>query len=257
MAEALHLAREVFGEHRQTPAVLADAHAFPTDATRHIALQWDFIQSVNARLVRAQAARQNAMVYTFAANDVTIPGTNPLPPDERRILRHHPNPNNTGGRPGVLSVCTGMRVELTEKLGAILKATAGTVEHVLLHPNEDMEWCAEGSAQRRDGEVVLRHLPSLLVHLDGYADGPIPGHPDLALLEPTSGHRFTWRWQTQRTLRSKVERYQLPLLPTWGLTPYTAQGMTADWALLHVERSANEPMKEWWYTRLIVVAVAQ
>ena len=129
----------------------------------------------------------------------------------------------------MLSVCTGMRVELTEKLGAILKATAGTVKHVLLHPNEDMQWCAKGSAQRRDGEVVLRYLPSLLVYLDGYADGSIPGHPDLALLEPTSSHRITWRWQTQRTLRSSVERYQLERVDEGVVVHQTSRSSIITW----------------------------
>ena len=85
----------------------------------------------------------------------------------------------------MLAVFVGMRVELSEKLGTLLKSTPGVIEHVLLHPREDMGWCVDGSPQRRDGEVVLRYLPSLLVRLDGYADGPIPGRPDLALLEPS------------------------------------------------------------------------
>eukprot|EP00662_Eupelagonemidae_sp_cell21_P033465 gene33465-8181_t len=162
--EAVHLAHEVFGEHRQTPA-----------DTRHIAIQWDFIQGLNARLVRTLAARQDPvqMVYTFAAHDVELPGATPFTPDERRILRHHPNPNKTAGRPGVLSVFAGLHVELTEK-------------------KEDMGWTADGSPERRDGEV-------------------------------------------------------LPLLPTSGLTPYTAQGLTADWALLHVDRVARESIYSWWY----------
>eukprot|EP00662_Eupelagonemidae_sp_cell21_P017881 gene17881-29664_t len=180
MKEAVHLARQVFGEHRQTPAVLADPHAFPADATRHIAIQWDFIQ-------RSDPVQ---MVYTFAAHDVELPGSTPLTPDERRILRHHPNPNKTAGRLGVLSVFAGLHVELTEKVGGILKATPGVVEH------------------RRDGEVVLRYnpllcLPSLLVRLAGYADGPIPERPDLLLLEPTRSHSFRWDWKTQRQLNSK------------------------------------------------------
>ena len=99
VAAALHLAREVFGDHRQTPAVLADPDAFPVDTTRHICIEWDFIQGLTARLVRTLAARQEpaAMVYTFAAHDESTTAATPLTPDERRALRHPANPTPTGG----------------------------------------------------------------------------------------------------------------------------------------------------------------
>jgi len=245
---ALSVAREVFGEHRHTPRVLADAHAFPIEDTHHIAILWDFIQSINSRIVRGQAAQRKPaeMVYTFAAYDACAGGT-PLTPDELRVLRHHANPNNTGSRVGVLSIFEGMKVELSTKLGRVLKSAEGVIEHVIFHQNEDMAWRADGSPQRRDGEVILRHIPSLLVKLKGHEGGPIPGRPDLVLVEPSRSHQFKWEWKTQRPLASKVTRDQLALLPRSGLTPYTAQGLTADWALLHVERAQRESIYEWWY----------
>jgi len=254
--EALGVAREVFGEHRQTPAVLSeDAHAFPVEdrddpkrSTRHIAILWDFIQGINARVVRMQAAQRKPpeMVYTIAAYDACS-GGHPLTPDELRVLRHHPNPNNTGSRMGVLSIFEGMRVELSTKLDRLLKSSAGTIKHVILHPSENTAWRKENSPQLRDGEVVLCHIPSLLVQLDDHEGGPIKGHPGLVLLEPTRSQKFKWDWKTQRTLSSKVTRDQIALLPTSGLTPYTAQGLTAEWALLHVERAQRESIYEWWY----------
>lgn len=80
-----------------------------------------------------------------------------------------------------------------------------------------------------------------------YTDGPIPGRPDLFLLEPSRSHSFKWEWKTQRTLRSDVLRCQLPVVSTLGMTPYTAQGLTAEWVLLHVARSSRESISSWWY----------
>lgn len=81
-----------------------------------------------------------------------------------------------------------------------------------------------------------------------YADGPIPGRPDLFLLEPSRCRSsFRWDWKTQRSLRSDVLRCQLPVVSTLGMTPYTAQGVTADWVLLHVARSARESTSSYWY----------
>ena len=68
----------------------------------------------------------------------------------------------------MLAVYEGMSVELTERLGGVLKNTPGVVEHVLLHANEDMAWAADDSPALRSGEVVLRFLPSLLVRVAGY-----------------------------------------------------------------------------------------
>jgi hypothetical protein len=68
----------------------------------------------------------------------------------------------------VLAVYEGMGVELTERLGGVLKNTQGVVEHVLLHAKEDMAWAADDSPALRSGEVVLRYLPSLLVRVAGY-----------------------------------------------------------------------------------------
>ena len=71
--EGMRLAREVLGPQRETPALMegADEHAFPMEDTRHIAILWDFIHTLNARLVRSLAARENPrkLVYAFAARD--------------------------------------------------------------------------------------------------------------------------------------------------------------------------------------------
>lgn len=81
-----------------------------------------------------------------------------------------------------------------------------------------------------------------------YSDGAVPGEPNLYLLEPSQCQSsFRWDWRTQGSLRSDVLRCQLPVMSNRGLTPYTAQGMTADWVLLHVARSAREPASEYWY----------
>ena len=100
-----------------------------------------------------------------------------------------------------------MRVELTEKVGEFKKTKSGEVAHVLLHAKESTAWYAEDSPQRRDGEVVLAYVPSLLVRFDGYADGPIPGHPDMALLEPDATRSFPWEWKTQTSMRCRGVRY--------------------------------------------------
>lgn len=71
--EGMRLAREVLGPQRETPALMegADEHAFPMAETRHIAILWDFIQTLDSRLVRSLAARENPrkLVYVFAAHD--------------------------------------------------------------------------------------------------------------------------------------------------------------------------------------------
>lgn len=44
----------------------------------------------------------------------------------------------------------------------------------------------------------------------------------------------------------RVSRLQLPLIMTPGATPFTAQGMTADWALLHLDPHKQMTIHQWW-----------
>ena len=86
-------------------------------------------------------------------------------------------------------------------------------------------------------------LPDLrpLVRLDH------PGRPDLLVVMPTKSMPFRWDWETKRNATTSVSRFQLAVLPTGGATPFTAQGMNAIWAMVHLVQHSLMNWQALWY----------
>ena len=83
--------------------------------------------------------------------------------------------------------------------------------------------------------------------MDNYTAGPVPGRPDLLVVVPTKSMPFRWNWDTKRNAKTSVSRFQLAVLPTWGATPYTAQGMTAIWCIVHLVKHSLMSWQDLWY----------
>jgi len=111
--------------------------------------------------------------------------------------------------------------------------------------------------KRRSRGGILLHIPSVLVRIDGFTEGQLPERPDLLLITPTKGRKFSWKWETRPKTTSGVVRTQLPLLMTSGLTPFTAQGMTAEWALTHLVRFSHMTWHQWWYQAYVALSRAR
>ena len=242
------LFNEVFGPARTTPQALDVPGSFPTQDTFHVALQWDFLRGVMLSTTRAKAEDAGKMLFYTVARDTESSGTT-LSPNERSCLRHHGNPNNTGSRTGVLPLFEGLEMELTEKVCAkagALKATSGVVERIIPDPQEPMGYAEEGSAERQRGYVVLKHVPTVLLRVEGFTEGVIPGRPDLLIVAPTKSRPFTWKWETCKDVHTSATRFGLALLPLGVASPFTAQGMTADWLLGHGHRGRGTKQDQWY-----------
>ncbi len=246
------LFEEVLGEARTTPRALETPGAFPTGGVTTIAHQWDFLQGVYMRTARALAADAGQMLYYIVARDEEAKKAQPLTRMERKVLRHHPNPNVVGSRCGVLPIFEGMRVELSAKFSAkanVLKASQGVIEQVLFAGTEPTDRLENpDSVERRRGWAVLEQMPAILLRVDGFTDGAIPGRPDLLIVVAARSETFTWKSKTTglRT-QTKCSRFQLPLLPVSGASCFTAQGMTAEWALVHLEPHEQlNSLHAWW-----------
>jgi len=221
------------------------------EAVTTIAHQWDFLHGIYMRTARTLAADAGQMLYYVVARDEETQGGRTLTVAERKVLRHHSNPNTVGSRCGVLPIFVGMRVELSCKVSAkanVLKAAQGVVEHLFAEAERTDRLEDPGSDERLRGWAALTHMPAILLRVDGFTDGVIPGRPDLLIVPASSSESFTWKWKTtSATIQTSLKRFQLPLLPVSGATPFTAQGMTAEWALVHLERGQQlTSLHDWW-----------
>jgi len=191
----------VFGDHRLVESgVLDTPGAFPDEETTTIAHQWDYLSKHNHDTALTQAHGQGKMVYYVMAVD-DEGQTRTLSPAERNVLRHAANPNNTGNRLGILPLFLGMPVEMSDKVSqqaGVLKAKRGVIESIIFGADEPRDFERDGSLERNRGAAVLEHFPDLLVRIDGFTEGQIPGRPDLLLVTRSASQSFKWNWKTTR-----------------------------------------------------------
>eukprot|EP00664_Eupelagonemidae_sp_cell27_P009117 gene9117-1892_t len=291
------LMQTVLGPARETPAALQDPGTFPTDSTVSIAFEWDMIQGINTQTALSQAASAGQMLYWGSEShrpvyhiipaldtEESSRGGHSLTPEQWRLVKFASNPNKTADRPSVLMVHEGMQVELTIKQSEeanVLKSAMGVVQHIVLDEHEDTSFLEPGSEQRRAGHVVLRRVPTLVLQVQGFTDGPIPGHRDLLIVEPSKG-RFLWEWGPRGAARRKVNMsrytpglrvqspaetwcwaaaqgtrvYQCPIIPCGGMTPYTAQGITAQWLLVLLTKTWMD-WQLWWFQAYVALSRAR
>lgn len=200
----------------------------------------------------------------YASNSVA-------PPPEvlcKQLFRD--NPNESGGRLGMLPLFEGMEVELVEKLSHhsnILKGVKGKVQRIILDASEDMTWADPRSNEAQIGRVVLRHFPKLVLRLNDEheAKGALASDTNVVVVGPTvqkdRGRTkvFTARWSVgggggraaQET--SSIQSLQIPVLPTAAITTGAAQGTTAEKASFFPQPLAQDSLQriqEDWYTAL-------
>eukprot|EP00660_Eupelagonema_oceanica_P006729 gene6729-17285_t len=198
------------------------------------------------------------MLHYVASSDSAADG-DLLPADELRYLRYNSNPGYTGDRMGVLPIYEGMRVELADKVSSeanLLKAKSAVVEQIIFDAREDLSWDTPSSVERHRGWVVLKYMPRVWLKVPGYTGGSIDKHPDILQITASKA-KFSWAWKSRRGYKRDAMRVQLPILPTDGCTPYTAQGMTALWALLHLYRHSQMSWYDWWYQIYVALSRVQ
>ena len=65
---------------------------------------------------------------------------------------------------------------------------------------------------------------------------------------------YGWK-TTAASLKTGLTRTQLPILPVSGASCFTAQGMTADWALVHLEPGDQlKSIHGWWYQAYVALS---
>ena len=205
--------------------------------TQHVATLWECLAPLGLQLASSYAAAAGEPLYYCYAADAHTKGE-ALTRDERNCLLRNANLNNTGSRLGILPLFVGMEVEVTDKLSqeaGLMKAARGTVISVTPDPREPTDApppCIPGPP----GSRALRYLPIVEVRVPGYTEGAQEGARDVVIVRATRSHSFEWKWNTVRGRTTHCTRLQLPLALSELCTAYTAQGMTAEWLLAHLDK---------------------
>ena len=188
---------------------------------------------VNKVRAAAFARERNAPLVLLPAKDDIISGAalreKPnLQKCKKQWLKRHDR--NCGSLYGLLPLCIGMPVRLTEHIDrgdkSLLKGRLGTVKGWQSRSNTDISQLGTVKVFKKTLEVIWVEFagPNSSWQLDGV---PQPG------VYPIVPRRATWYLdQGRKRPVLRVSRTQMPLAPAFALTAHSAQGMTLDGVIL-------------------------
>ena len=159
----------------------------------------------------------------------------------RDELLRVPSMNSTARLPAVAMLHKGMHVRFTQTVSPVLAPVdaTGTVESIELHEKDRSRLRVDDALAEGQSVCVLRHMPTVLVKIDGCEEdtgfGPgvvavnacisVPFSVDVTLKDPHS--------EEVRTLSVKARREQVCLVVSNASTLYTLQGTTCDLGLIY------------------------
>ena len=197
-----------------------------------LGIYWETVARwVLMRAVRDAKALRTPL-YLIQAADTSTP---PMPRDLAAKLTTQFNPQNVGGRHGMLAVHLGMRMRLIDNINqkqGLVKNAEGTVVHIAVHAADEAR-VAE-AFDTGSGHIYLTHVPhAIWLRMDKYSDAPFTAELEehdadlvrdrteaLVCIEPSAQPTpFTWRGYS-------VMRLGFPLSHAQVRTSTNCQGQT-------------------------------